>query len=173
MNVKTNIFFLLLLCLLSSCHRVKPQAAANKVQDIDSVAIGMTLVNMRLAEDADRQCTDYIQQADTTFTLDEFGYWYTLTKRTEGREIKKDDRVSVVFQTYRLTGELIEDSEKTITVGRREVLVAIDDLLASLHEGEEARIVAPYYTAYGKDGKDGVEPLVNCIIYLQKIVVSE
>lgn len=164
MNRLRNITLLLLaLTAMAGCRRVAPQSPANR-QDDDTTGLAVSMMNMRLAEAADRQLTQWVQQADTAYTLDEYGYWYCIYRHTDGQPIQEHDRVEVFFRTSRLDGTLIEDSQLTLTVGRRETLWAIDVILPTLHDGEAVRIVSPYYTAYGREGNETVEPLTNCII---------
>lgn len=163
MNKLHNILPLLALLAIIGCKRVAPQGAANLPHE-DTTGMAVSMMNMRLAEAADRQVTSWVQHADTTYTLDEYGYWYCLYRHTDGTPIKEQDRVEIFFRTNTLDGQLIEDSQLTLTVGRRETLWAIDVILPTLKEGEAIRIACPYYMAYGREGNELVEPYTNCVI---------
>lgn len=157
-----------LVVALTSCHRVGPQAPANR-QEEDTTGLAMSLMNMRLAQAADQQVIAWVQQADTTFTLEDFGYWFCIYRRTDGAQIEEHQQVELFYTTTTLDGQLIEDSQTVITVGRRETLWAIDNILPMLHEGEAVRIASPYYTAYGREGTENVEPFTNCIIDIRNV----
>lgn len=170
---RNKLILLLLLCLIAvSCKKVAPQSPANRPAE-DTVGIAASILNMRLAEAADNQVTAWVKQADTTYTLEDFGYWYCIYRHTNGTEIAEQQRVELFYTTTTLEGELIEDCQTTIQVGRRETLWAIDNILPMMRDGEAVRIASPYYTAYGKDGNDRVAPLQNCIIDIQNIHIIE
>lgn len=169
-RLQTLTYILAAVLCLSGCHRVGPQQAANRGNDVDSAAMAMTLLNLRLAEEADLTCTRFVQQADTAFVLSDFNFWYTITRRSEGDEIQADDRVNLLMQTFTLDSTLIEDAELSLTVGHRQSLLVLDYALPLLREGEEATLIAPYYIAYGREGNEHVEPLACCIIRLSRII---
>lgn len=162
-NIRKYSLILMAAASLVGCRKVAPQAPANQ-QERDTVGMAATMLNMRLAEAADRQVSLWVQHADTAYVLDDFGYWYCFYRRTDRPGIREGDRVELFYTTTTLDEQLIEDCQTTIQVGRRETIWAIDVFLTNMREGEAARIISPYYTAYGKDGNEKVAPLTNCII---------
>jgi len=158
--------------VLTGCHKVGPQSPAN-IQDEDTTGIALSMLNMRLAAAADQQITTWVQQQDTAYTLEDYGYWYCFYRRTEGTPIEELKKVELYYTTSTLDGRLIEDCQTTVTVGRRETLWAIDNILPMMKEGEAVRIASPYYTAYGKEGTERVEPLTNCIIDISDVRLTD
>ena len=161
---KNRFLILLFICLAAlSCKRVKPQAPANQ-QKADTIGVSASIINMRSAEAADIQLTESVKHAATTYTLEDYGYWYCIYRHTEGDSILPQHKVEIFYTATTLEGKLLEDCQTIIQVSRRESLWAIDHILPLMREGEAVRLICPYYTAYGKDGNDHVPPLQNCII---------
>ena len=170
---KNKLLILLLICLAAcSCKRVKPQSPANQ-PTVDSIGMSASLINMRLAEAADIQLTEWVKHADTTYTLEDYGYWYCIYRHTDGDSILPQHKVELFYTATSLEGKLLEDCQTTIQVGRRESLWAIDHILPLMREGEAVKLICPYYTAYGKDGNDHVPPLQNCIIDITNTRIVE
>lgn len=172
MHNRYLLILLFTLAALAGCKKVQPQAPANKVE-ADSAEINATLINMRLAEQADLTCSLFVKDLGRAYALDEMGYWYSFTRRTDNTPIKKDDHVEIFFRSYLLNGLLIEDTQRTIQVGHRDVVPALDFFLREAHEGDEATMVVPYYLAYGRDGSNVAPAMANCIIYITKITLQK
>lgn len=162
----------MLLTIAPSCKRVKPQAPANIPKE-DSTSILASQVNLRLAETANLECAHYVQQADTSYVLSDYGFWFCMNHRSGGTLLKSQDKIELLMETYLLDGTLIESTQQQIEVGRRETLFAVDLLLPDLAPGDVVTIVSPYYAAYGRDGNELVAPLTNCIIHLSNISLQQ
>lgn len=165
----------LLIIAVCGCRRVKPQSPANR-PSIDSLGLAITMVNLRMAEEADLTCTKYAQTCDSTFVLSEDGYWYHIIRNGDtslSEALKEGMVVELHYCTYKLNGQLIEDTQQQIRIGKRETLFALDKLLPVLHEDEQAQLICPYYTAYGIEANNQVDFYTNCIIHLNKIQIIE
>lgn len=159
---------LLISLVLMGCHRVKPQAPANQ-QTADELTDEAQMINLRLADAADQAITEWVSRADTAFVHEDYGYWFTIRHGQPADTIHDQDRVEIFYRTTTLSGELIEDVQQELTVGKRESLWAIDHVLPLMAETDRAIIASPYYTAYGRDGNERVEPLTNCIIEINSV----
>lgn len=158
--------------ILTCCRRTAPQAPSNHVRQ-DDPAVAMMIANMRLAEEADRVCTDYVKQSGNTFTLDETRCWYQVTGKNEaGRQLAKGDVVELMYSVFSLADStMIEDTQLQLEVGKRETLPCFDYMLPEFREGEQGVLVVPYYQAYGKEGNDKVPALTNCMVKINKIKI--
>lgn len=173
MNInKTTLILLLAVLSFAGCKKVQPQAPANQHQG-DTLLNAAALINMRMAEAADIQVTEWVKQADTTYTLEDYGYWYCIYRHTDQPAIQPNDHVELFYTSSTLSGQLIEDCQITIQVGRRETLWAIDNILPLMRQGEAVRMACPYYTAYGKDGNERVAPLQNCIVEITDVRIID
>ena len=83
-----------------------------------------------------------------------------------GATINPDDTVIVTYRLEALDGTpFYTQQTDTLTVGRREVTVALDDLLQQLPCGSQAWLIAPSNTAYGVAGDGDRVPSRTVIIY--------
>ncbi len=152
--------------VLVGCGRVRPQGPANR-QEPDSTALALMEMNFRLAEQADAILIDTVRASGLPFVLDNRSFWYVRLIATEGPEVKEGMHVdySAVIRDLK-TGALIEDVAEEVEVGKRLTLRAIDMAFDKMREGEAFRLLAPFYCAYGRDGRDNVPPLTNVSIEL-------
>lgn len=157
---------------LSGCHRVKPQAPANRTNE-DTTSQIASYINSRMVEEANKECALYVGRQSETYTLSDFCFWYCRNTRSGLPNLQKDDHVELFWETYRLDGSLIESAQRQTQVGQRDTFFAIDLLLEELSPGDEVTIVAPYYTAYGRDGNELVPPYTNCIIHITNILLQQ
>ena len=83
-----------------------------------------------------------------------------------GEAINPDDTVVVTYRLEALDGTpFYTQQTDTLTVGRRQVTVALDDLLQQLPCGSKAWLIAPSNTAYGVAGDGYRVPSRTVIIY--------
>ena len=156
--------------MLVSCRRTAPQSPANKTHAEDPI-VAMTLVNMRMTEEADKQCTEYVKHTGQPYVLTECSCWILRNKRTDGVLFKKGDTVALTAEISTLDSLMIENSEIRLEIGKNDALPCFDYILPLLHEGENVTAVVPFYLAYGKDGKGNVPPLTNCLITISDITL--
>ena len=160
-------FLALSLIVLTGCHRVKPQGAANKTE-ADSTALKLMEMNLLLALDADEQITDSVKASGVSFVLLPLNIWYYRMQETDGREVKDKMRVEYSAVIRDLSnGKLLEEVTEEVEVGSRTALRAIDCCFPYMREGETFLILAPYYNAFGRDGNEFVAPLTNVKIELK------
>jgi FKBP-type peptidyl-prolyl cis-trans isomerase len=83
-----------------------------------------------------------------------------------GTAINPDDTVVVSYRLEALDGTpFYTHQTDTLTVGRRQVTVALDDLLTVLPCGSQAWLIAPSNTAYGVVGDGDRVPSRTVIVY--------
>ena len=83
-----------------------------------------------------------------------------------GEIINPDDTVVVTYRLEALDGTpFYTQQTDTLTVGRRQVTVALDDLLQQIPCGSKAWLIAPSNTAYGVAGDGDRVPSRTVIIY--------
>ena len=168
-RMKNKRYILVLLAMLSvwpCCRRVQPQGAANKPV-ADSAALALMEMNFLMALDANQLLIDSVRASGLPYVLDNRNVWYYRLSPSEGRQIEPGMHVeySAVIRDL-ATGALLEDITEETEVGKRAVLDAIDIVLPYMRVGETFHLLAPFYNAYGRDGKDNVPPLTNVKILL-------
>ena len=169
----SNIFLVatLLTAMFCSCRKTAPQAPANRAHD-DNAAVAMALINMRLAEEADRQCTEYVKRSGRAFVLEDSGCWLCWNKRAENSLLTNGDKVSLLVEITTLDSVQLDNTDLQLEVGKTDLLPCFNYLLPLLHQGDEVTAIVPYYLAYGKDGNGSVPPLTNCLITITEITVE-
>ena len=81
------------------------------------------------------------------------GAIYKVKSLENGNMIQPDDTVVVTYRLESLDGTPFYTRQTdTIVVGRRQVTVALDDLLQQLCYGSQAQMIAPSNSAYGVVG---------------------
>ena len=83
--------------------------------------------------------------------------------------LQKGDKVLTHIQICELNGELLADIEDYFAIGSSDLPIAINRSLRQMGLGEEMRIIAPWYTAYGAEGTSLIKPYSNLIITLTTI----
>lgn len=155
---------------LVSCTQ-QPQKVhrLSKKQEPDSALMAQMTFNMQMASAADRECSSWTQNDSLTYAIDEFGFWYTKTKNLYKDTLQKGDKVLTHIQICELNGELLADIEDYFAIGSSDLPIAINRSLRQMGLGEEMRIIAPWYTAYGAEGTSLIKPYSNLIITLTTI----
>jgi len=84
----------------------------------------------------------------------------------------KGDSVTIRFRgSLQSNGQVFQDNTSkkdqalTFKVGVGAVVKGLDDAIATMSEGEKARIIVPHEFAYGKKGKAGVIPPNETLIF--------
>ena len=65
-----------------------------------------------------------------------------------------------------LNGQILADIEDVFAVDSGDLPTAINRSLRQMRRGEQMRIVAPWYTAYGIEGTNIIKPYTNLVITL-------
>ncbi len=167
-NSVTILLGLICGCLLGvSCQRTKPQLPSNRVQEVDSTELRMALLTQRLVEEANTSLAQYVQGLDSAYVLELIGYWQRVPHRLDGAKLQKNEKVLLHSKIYTLSGELLLDTEEVVTVGKREVPVAVDDFLVEMRAGECASLLIPWYAAFGAIGNENVPAYENVRIEIK------
>lgn len=179
MKKYTYIILLLTIIGLFACKPTKPQSPSNKTQEIDSTQIEMMLMNFRLAEAADAELIKYVRSSaqqstnledsnnpSIEYTLHQWGFWYRKILRNEQPILTEGEEVEIHYQVYSFDNQLLIDSQENIQVGKRQVIMAIEQMLPLMHQEEQAELLAPWYLAYGSTEEAGIAPYTNVRILL-------
>lgn len=138
-------------------------------QEVDSTLMAQMTFNMQMASAADRECSQWVQQDSAQYAMDEFGFWYTKTKKQYSDHLKEGEKVLIRIQMHEMNGDLLADIEEYLSIGSGDWPLVINRSLKQMSRGEEMRIVAPWYTAYGAEGTTLIKPYSNIIITLTTI----
>jgi hypothetical protein len=160
----------LMLLALVAC-RQEPQKVRHisQQEEPDSALMAQMAFNMKMAGVADRACSDWVKQDSLTYAQDDFGFWYSKTIRLHADTLQKGEVVLTHIQVCELNGTLLADIQDYFPVGSSDLPIAINRSLKQMSRGEEMRVIAPWYTAYGAEGTALIKPYSNLIITLTTI----
>lgn len=113
----------------------------------------MINANKIVAQSETTQIESYLARHGWQGTPLPCGAWYEKTAHGNGEAIAPDDRVVVTYRLEALDGTPFYTRQiDTLTVGRREQTMALDEVLQHMEYHGKARIIAPSGAAYGVTG---------------------
>ena len=167
-----NFWVIGLTLLLAGCGHQAPQQPTQrkgKETPVDSAALALLELNQQLAATADKQIALYVQQQKEPYALYEANTWMTVIDRGDEMSATpvRDTEWTIRMRTLSLTGQLLMDSEASYIIGRQDLPRAVEMNIGELHHGAKARLVAPWYAAYGLQGTEHIPPYENVIIEIE------
>ena len=175
--MKKLYVLVLLSILVIGCHKTAPQRPTYHTQQSgvavlqeDSGLIKIIRYNEEQVDYANHFLAQWVVLDKRKWVLDEQSYWYLITEKGTGDTVKIEEERQIHLITRHLDGTLIADEEKIITVGKREVIVAVDDDLLHRRVGDKLEMLVPWYLAYGQFGNEDAEPYEN--IYIQLTILQ-
>ena len=171
MRAKIGILCLAAL-LIAGCTRQAPQRPSQRKGEaplVDSAALALMELNQQLAYAADREVTKAVQLQGEPFAVYEAKTWMFVSDRgdTHTETPKEGERWVIRMQVCNLDGLLLEDSEHSYRIRKSELPAAVDENIGELHHGARARLIAPWYSAFGAQGTTHIPPYENVIIDIE------
>lgn len=163
--------FLLVFCfllVLISCIKQAPQLPSNKVVVDNSEAKSLLDINQNLARKEDSLLNIFVNKLDKKFLRSELGYWYKVEQGTNGQGITDKSTCLFSYILLLINGKFVEQGQKQIVIGKREVVVGLEEGLKLFHKGDSCTLVIPWYLGFGMKGNNTV-PAYTSIIYRLKI----
>ena len=169
---KRTVGIVVMALALAGCHHTAPQNPSQRKGSeptVDSAQLALMELNQHLAATADMQLAQIVQEQPERYALYEGSAWIAILDRgDENSETpKQNEEWTVHMRTYDLDGHMLMDSEATYRIGKRELPQAAETAIAELYRGGKAKVIAPWYAAYGMQGNDFVAPYQNVIIELE------
>ena len=173
MNLKGYIQYILVVAataLATGCGDRTPTIEIERDR-VAAMKENMINANRVVIQSESTQIEAYVQRRGWKPEPLKCGACYQLRNKGEGEAIEPDDTVAVTYRLESLDGTAIYRHQKdTLVVGRREVTVALDDMLEKMNYGGEAWLIAPSNTAYGVVGDgDRVQSRTVIVYDIQKI----
>ena len=160
----------LLFCLFLAVFgcRKNPQLPSNKQDEQNTEAMQLMELNKLLAEVEAENIRKFIDEQETKFSKDNFGYWVSTVKKGSGKQLKKGVKIELRYSIELLDGSICYDyveKGKTIVVGKNEAERGLDAVLPTLREGSEAIVIAPSHLGYGILGDRKKIPPRSTLVY--------
>lgn len=158
--------------LLASCGEPAPQRPSQRKSrppQVDSTAMALLELNQQLAASADKLLTQKIQTLSQSYALYDSSVWMYIIDRGDETTASpvEGEEWTVHMRVYNLDEKLLVDSEASYRLGKYELPQAVDGVMGELHHGAQARLYAPWYTAFGMQGTAQVPPYENVIIDIE------
>lgn len=167
-RIGNNVLLLLLATLTWGLVACQPQAQRarhlSKEQEVDSTLLAHMQLNMRLSDAADRACSIAVEADSLPYTLDDYGFWYAKAITQAGEVLTVGQEVTLHIQISDLNSNLIADTKSCFVVGAGDLPLAVTRSLKMMTMGEQMKIIAPWYTAYGVEGTQLIKPYTNLLI---------
>ncbi|MCE5330548.1 MAG: FKBP-type peptidyl-prolyl cis-trans isomerase [Bacteroidales bacterium] len=156
--------------LFLSCQKPAPQLPANKSNETDSTGLALLKINESLIAAEDSLIAGYVLKTDSIYTKDNQGFWYKINFATKSGKQKELETCKISYSVYSLDKEFLFRKEEMITLGKKQTINGIEELLKLMHKGEKATLILPWYLAYGMKGDGGnVNPYTSVIVYLHLV----
>ena len=163
--MKRNVIYLLLLLMVTACGDRTPVIDL-EADNSTRYKENMINANRVVIQSEATQIEGYLQRRGMEAKTLPCGALYHEYTHGDGSIINPDDTVVVTYRLEALDGTPFYTCQTdTLTVGRRQVTVALDDLLQQLPCGSQAWLIAPSNTAYGVAGDGDRVPSRTVIIY--------
>lgn len=158
--------------LLVACSQVNPQKPSQRMgsaPSVDSTQLALLEMNQQLAQAADKQLTQVAQELEGNYALYDSNVWMRILSRGDESTAKpmEDEEWTVHMRVYTLSERLLVDSEASYRIGKHELPDAVETVIGELHHGAQARLLAPWYAAFGMKGTEQVPPYENVIIEIE------
>ena len=165
-----RIIALFLCCfLLFSCNKQSPQLPSNKGNTADKNIVSLLIINQNLSKKEDRILEKYALQKDKAFKRSGIGFWYKIDQTGSKSRVKDSLVCKFSCKLMSLTGKMLENEEKQIVIGKKQVVIGLEEGLKLMNKGDSATIIIPWYLAYGMKGNEPLIQPYTSIIYKIKI----
>jgi len=144
----------------------RPSFRSGSEPEVDSAQLALMALNQHLAQTADQEVRIKAQAQEEQYALYESGAWGHVFDygNTSGPSPQRGETWTVHMRVYSLDGKLYSDIIQEMPIGQYELPLAIEASISEWHRGARVRMIAPWYAAYGMQGKEGVPPYENVII---------
>lgn len=169
-KVQCSVLFTFVFCwLLLSCNKQLPQLPANKGNITDKNIAGLLEINQVLALKEDSTLQKFAKRTDTALKKHETGFWYKIDLSTNNPIIKDKDTCTFSYKMLSLNGKVLQEDDMQIVIGKKQLVVGLEEGLKILHKGESATFIIPWYLGYGRKGKDSMVPPYTSLMYKIKL----
>lgn len=153
-----NLFFVIcIFCCLNSCSKPAPQLPSNKGSNVDGKTAILLEFNKKLALKED-SALQLFAEKQKGFTKNKIGFWYKIIHSTNGKLLKENDCCRFEYKMLMISGKFLQSKQQEIIIGKKEIVVGLEEALKIMHKGESAIFIIPWYLAYGMNGN---EPLIS------------
>ncbi len=170
--MRTYSFKLLLLsviCMTSvSCKKQAPQLPSNKGIESNKNEESLLKINHRLAIKEDALIKKYAEN-NGSFKKNDLGFWYKIISSGNGSAIKDSSVCQISSKLRLLNGKTLKVERKQFIIGKKQLVVGLEEGIKLMHKGDSAIFVIPWYLGFGMKGDKPLVPSYTSIIYEIKL----
>lgn len=173
MSIIRKLCLLFSILLMVACGKQPPQTPSRwlgKEMQVDSTQLALLELNQKMVEAADTKLTQIAQAQEEPYALYEGNTWiYFLQRGDMNTPAPKDGDTLVVHMAVHSieNNQLLVDILHEYRVGKSELPPAIDNNISEFRKGCQARMLVPWYGAFGMQGTKEVPPYENVIIHIE------
>lgn len=159
---------------------VKPGSKLTFVMKMVSIIYKQDVEDMKAREkkyadeNQEREIAEYLDANNLDSIRTSSGLIYIPSKKGKGRTPLPGTRVAVHYDGFLLNGTKFDSSYDRgapfeFVVGYGQVIKGWDEVLQLMHEGDEFKVILPYYLAYG-DQMMGKIPAFAALVFEMKLI---
>ena len=168
-----DIICALVAVVLLSCGGKGPQKPSRRLgqaAEPDTAQLALMEMNFRMVEEADKTIMAYALAQEDSYALYQAHSWLHFFSRgdesTPAPRLQKEEW-QIHMVVYTLEGRMLLDTEQHFTFGKFTLPSCVELNREEFHHGTHARIIAPWYTAFGAQGTAEIPAFENVIIDLE------
>ena len=146
----------------------RPSRVLGRTPEPDSAQLALLEMNQRLALEADRQLQALAAGQAGDYALYDGGIWVKIVSQGDIHSPKPEMGTNCTVRTaiYSLKGQLYLDAEQEYLLGQSTLPFSLEQVITQLYPQTQARLMIPWYAAYGVSGTETIPPYENIIIDL-------
>jgi FKBP-type peptidyl-prolyl cis-trans isomerase len=154
---------------LGSCKKQTPQLPSNKGNEIDKSGASLLKINQILASKEDCVLKKFAESKGI-FKKNELGFWYKIYNSGNGSAIKDSTICKLSSKLMLLNGKILEENINQFVIGKKQMVVGLEEGLKLMHRGDSATFIIPWYLGYGMKGNKPLVAPYTSIIYKIKLL---
>lgn len=165
-----KIYFMLSILLFIACEtkKTQPTGTITNTQAIETTEEDPFIqLNAHALSLENEEIDLYIQHHEWTMIKTGTGLRYMLLREGDGAKPIEGNSVTLRFKTFLLTGEEIDNSEKSgdihFVVNKSEAIPALHEAVQLMPYGSKARLIIPSHLAYGVSGDGQKIGIAQCL----------
>ena len=175
-----RLLYIACVLMLVACGRSRgPQLPSRWLgrTEVDSAQLDLMEFNQRMVEEADAELMHYALEQNEPYVVYRGGTWVYIVEKgnadlpryTYGQECTLHLRVyPLSHRSKESAGQpvCLLDDYRRFKLGSSELPFGVSEVVRELNPGAQARLLVPWYSAYGVQGNGYVQPYQNVIIDL-------
>ncbi|MDR0370601.1 MAG: FKBP-type peptidyl-prolyl cis-trans isomerase [Prevotellaceae bacterium] len=152
-------FVVLFIFCLFSCRKKEAQLPANKIETKSQIqSETLRTINQEMVLLEDSFLHGFISGQDSAFNKHDSGFYYKKLIEKTGETPKEHDECLFKYSLCLIDGTVLENAQKNVTIGKKEIPVGLEEGLLLMREGEKAIFYLPSSIAYRMKGYEHLVP---------------